>query len=411
MPGDFMARRAIGGGWVCVRMTLVACATVFSFGCDDLLTVENPQNILDQDLDTELAIAAVANGVQGDLAVAWDDLVYMSAHLADELIHTGSDSGIRRPSEGTSDQTSTWLRNAYDVMVAGVFVANDAVRRFRRIVPDADSRAETASALVAAGFLELGLADNMCVVTLEGGPALQPAEVYPIAEASFTEALEIATVAGSEPHRLQALAGRARARLAQGDDPGARADAAQIPDAFVFYARYSQNSGRENNLVAGQTRTGLRKESGVHPRYYTNPLYQNDSRTPMTNNGPDDKGADGTTQFVQQEKYAGRDADIRLASWQEARLIEAEAALNLGDVSDAVALIDEVRAAAGLPPYAGAVTADAVRGQLMTERSAELWLEAQRLRDLRRTADPYLADRSTCIPLSINEENSNPNLR
>jgi hypothetical protein len=171
------------------------------------------------------------------------------------------------------------------------------------------------------------------------------------------------------------------------------------------------NSGRENNLVAGQTRTGLRRESGVHPRYYTNPIYQNDPRTPMTNGGPDEKGADGTTQFVQQEKYGGRDADIRLASWQEARLIEAEAALNLGEVAAAVALIDEVRSAAGLAPYDGEVTAEAVFSQLILERSAELWLEAHRLRDLRRTGDPYLTGRSTCIPLSINEENSNPNLR
>lgn len=389
----------------------IGCVLFTLSGCNDVLTVDNPQDILDIDLDSELGIKALTNGVLGDLAVAWDDLVYMSSQMADEMIHTGSDSGIRRPSEGVSDQNSAWLRNAYDVSVAGVFIAHDAVRRFRRVLPNADARAETAKALIAAGFLQLGLADNMCVVTIEGGPPLAPDKVYPLAEADFTEALKIATTANANDQKLQALAGRARARLAQGNNAGAIADAQLITKGFVYHALYSNNSGRENNLVAGQTRTGLRKETGVHPRFYTDPRRVSDPRTPFINNGPTDRGADGTTQFVQQEKYKGRDADIRLTSWQEARLIEAEAQINLGNFTRAVELINEVRDFVKLPAYSGAVTRDAVFTQLLFERSAELWLEAQRLRDLRRSNDPYLATRSKCIPISTTEEASNPNTR
>ncbi len=252
-------------------------------------------------------------------------------------------------------------------------------------------------------------ADNLCRITVGGGAPFSPEEGYQRAETHFDDALSIAQAAGDDDIRLRALAGRARARIAQGDWAGGVADAERIPSGFEFWALYSTNSAREENIIASRGRASLRKESGTHPRYYEDARFQADPRTPFTDLGPEVVGADGLRQFVEQDKFPTRDSDILIASWEEARLLEAEGALELGELARAVALIDEVRADAELPPYDGDMTRDAIFDQLIYERAAELWLHAQRLRDLRRTDDPYTEGRDVCYPISVTEENSNPN--
>lgn len=380
-------------------------------GCSDMLTVENPQEILDQDLNSELAIDAVINGVAGDFAYAYSYVAYMTGHLADELIHTGSDTGIRAPSNGDTRTVPTWSGRAYDRAVAAAFTADDAIRRFTELLGDsARSHRAVAEAHIYGGFVYMMLAENMCQVTFDGGPPVDPADVYPLAEEHFATALAIADAAQDPTLRLRAMAGRARARISMGDYEGARADARQIPDGFVFLALYSDATDRENNILASRGRTGLRKESGVRPTFYEDPRYHADPRTPFIDRGPDYFGADGVTRFVEQDKYPSEGSDMEIFSWQEARLVEAEAELMLDRVGRAVELINKVRAAAGLQPYAGALSRDAVFDQLIYERSAEYWLEAQRLRDLRRTDDPFLEGRDTCFPPSITEQGANPNL-
>ena len=390
---------------------LAMAAPLCLVACDDLLTVENEQNILDEDLNTPLAVDAVVNGVAGDLSWAYTYIAYMSAQLADELVHTGSDTGIRRPSEGDTRSVHTWAGRTYDRGVTVAFTADDALRRFGEVLgADAASHPAVARAHIYAGFSYLILADNMCQVTFDGGPPIAPEDVYPMAEQHFTDAIAIAQAADRDDLRLQAVAGRARARVSHGDWEGATTDAQQIPHDFEYVAAYSTNSTRENNTLAQQTRREFRKETGVRSHFYEDAVRQADPRTPFTTFDFAESGADGVSVFVQQEKFPSLASNMQLSSWQEARLIEAEAELNLGQVARAVELIDEVRAAAALPAYDGPTTNDAVFEQLIYERSAELWLEAQRLRDLRRTDDPFVQDRDSCYPPSITERSSNPNL-
>lgn len=392
--------------------TLAAIMLVIGLaGCDDLLTVENEQNILDADLDNQLAVNAVINGVAGDLSWAYTYLAYMSAQLADEMVHSGSDTGIRRPSEGDTRSVHTWAGRAYDRIVIAAFTADNALARFNRVMGDSANRhTAVARAHNYAGYIYLLMADNLCQVTFNGGPPVQPADVYPMAEKHFTDAIAVAQAANAPELVRQATAGRARARVSKSDWAGAISDAQQIPDGFEFVAVFSTNASRENNLITQQTRRQFRKETGVRSTYYQDPVRAADPRIPFTTFDFKEFGADGVTVFVQQEKYPSLGSGMQLSSWQEVRLIEAEAELNLGNLSRAVALIDEVRADADLPPYAGPMTQEAVFAQLIYERSAELWLEAQRLRDLRRTDHPFTEGRDTCYPISITERGSNPNV-
>jgi hypothetical protein len=101
-------------------------------------------------------------------------------------------------------------------------------------------------------------------------------------------------------------------------------------------------------------------------------------------------------------------------------MIRAEAALRAGNVTQAMTFINQARAfysttARPLAPLSAATVAEAWP-ILQKERAATLWLEARRFWDLRRwNAEPtpikntFLDGRDKCIPVSENEENSNPN--
>jgi hypothetical protein len=195
------------------------------------------------------------------------------------------------------------------------------------------------------------------------------------------------------------------------DYAGAKADAAQIPQGFILRAVYGNNS-RENNAVATNTTTLIRREAGVNPRFYKGDVrYKTDPRTSFRDKGDTAKGPDPTRQFVEQLKYPARDTPIPVFTWQEARLIEAEAEIRLDNPTRAVTLINQVRAAANLPAYAGPVTTQAVLDQLIYERSAELWLQAQSLNDWRRFNLTFPTQpRDKCFEIGQTEWDTNPNL-
>jgi hypothetical protein len=380
-------------------------------GCSDIMNVENERDILDADLNTPGAVGPLVAGVAGDYAVAYANAILITGLFSSELIHTGSFPTWREVEEGIGTRPSVTGNQMYNQASRAIWVADDAVRRMREVLDDAANRPEVAEALIWGAFAHLILADNFCEATIAAGPAMTPEAVYKRAEGHFTEALNIATNANKPDLRLRAIAGRARTRLMLGDYTGAIEDASRIPDNFRFLALYSDNSTREYNAVANQTRTLTRREAGVHPRFYNDPRYISDPRTPFITRGANETGPDPTRQYVEQEKYALRNTPIPVFTGQEARLIEAEAELRLGNVTQAVELINKVRTASNLAPYSGPMTAEAVMAQLMYERSAELWLQGQHLNDLRRTNHPYLETRrNRCFEIGIDEWQTNPNL-
>jgi starch-binding outer membrane protein, SusD/RagB family len=392
------------------RLARSIAIVLVAASCRDALMVENTRDILSEALDNPEAVTVLINGVAGDFSAVYMYNALATGYSSNELQNVGSMTGWREIENGFADNQGS-VGTDYNNASRALYVADNAVERMRKLLPDAESRVETARARIYGGFTLLLMADNFCRVTIAGGPPITPVETYARAESHFTEALTIATAAKAEPQRQQALLGRARARLMQGKFADARTDAAQIPRGFSFRALYSEASGRENNDIATNAVATIRKEASVHPNYYKNALYQKDPRTPFLDKGPTTVGADAIRQFVEQRKYTSRSAAANIATWQQARLIEAEAELKLNNITRAVTLINEVRTAATLPAYTGPSTADDVFKQLLYERSAEMWLEGQRFADLRRTNDPFLANRVKCYPLSFAEEQSNPHLK
>lgn len=417
MAFDRGARRPTG------RIAHIAAALLFTplvAGCGDLLEVDNESDILDDDLNTPAAIAPVVTGVAGDFGAFYSATAHNVGLAAFELWHTGSHGDDRETDEGFMRRPATHSNSGYNAASRAYWVATDAQRRIREAFPEgADDRIEMAQVLVWGGYTLLMVADNWCAFTFDAGPAVTPTEVYQRAESDFTRAIEIATAANSQPWRLRATAGRARARLFLGDNAGAIADAQQIPAGFEFDYNYSANDGREYNYFAGHTRDKYRREVGVHPRFFDDPARWADPRTPMIDWGEEAVGPDAIRRWVEQDKFPERDTDISISSWREVRLIEAEAELNRGNLERAVQLMNEVRAAWSLEPYGAPGSAADVLDLLRWERSAELWLQGQALLDLRRFDDPLLnvppgrgggATRDTCWAIGEDEWQTNPNL-
>lgn len=392
------------------RLSALVALTVALAACNGVLDVQNQQDILDTNLDNPNAIGPLLAGVAGDFSAAYSNSVNIVGLFGGELIHTGSFPSWEEVQGGVGTRPSTEGSNMYNTVERAMWVADTAAVRLGKLVSNPGASPEIASAMIWGAFASFILADNYCQGTIKAGPAVAPDSLYKRAEALFSQALQLATAAGKDSLRFRALAGRARARLMLKNYAGARDDATLIPGTFIYNAIYSSNSTREYNSVASNTTTLIRREAGVHPRFYNDARYKTDSRTPFLDRGDTAKGPDPTRKFVEQLKYPVYGTPIPVATWQEERLIEAEAEARLGNTARAVVLINQVRTAARLAAYAGGAPAE-VLNQIQYERSAELWLQAQSLSDLRRFQDPFLATRrDQCFQIGQTEWDTNPNL-
>ena len=394
------------------RFAMVAAAVALvAGGCKGVLEVNNEQDILDKNLDNPDAVVPIMNGVIGDYALAYANAIDIIGLFGQELQHTGSFPTWREVERGIGTRPSGTGDQVYQNVSRAIWVADTAAVRFRKFLPDAEKRFELATVLTWGGFAHFMLADNFCEMTFHGGPAVTPKQGYERARAVFDDAVKVATAAARADVLRGALAGRARVKLMLGDYAGARDDARQIPQGFRLMALYGNNT-RENNAVATLTTTLIRREAGVHPRFYNDARFKSDPRTPFRDKGDTAKGPDPTRKFVEQLKYTLRDSPIPVFTWQEARLIEAEAELQIGTAAAAVTLVNQVRAASNTPAYTGPATAAAVRALLIYERQAELWLQAQGLNDWRRFNLQFATQPlDKCFQIGQLEFDTNPNLR
>lgn len=270
-----------------------------------------------------------------------------------------------------------------------------------------------------AGYSLVLLGEGMCTAAIDLGPELTRAQLEAAAEARFTTAITAATAANDTATLNMARVGRARARLDQNKLADALADAALVPDGFVKNATYSAVNARRENLVNTQTYRG--NFSSVDSMF-RNVTWNGapDPRVAVSDAGV--KGQDRATEIWRPAKYPTLSSPIPIASWREARLIQAEASVAAGDVTTAVAMINKLHTAAGISAYAGGSAAQ-VLAQVQEERRRELFLEGQRLNDMIRFNVPLVPAPGTpfpvkggvygsqlCFPLPDLERNNNPNL-
>jgi hypothetical protein len=291
---------------------------------------------------------------------------------------------------------------AWDNGHAARFVAEDGLRRMQEVMgSDFNTSPLAARAYLFAGLSNRSLGEAVCYAVIDGSGIQDRTAHFERALPHLDQAIQVGNASGSSDIVTAAYGVRAQANVGLGDWTAAVADAAHVPTDFVYEAVFSDNSGRENNVIFQETFN--RPEMSAYATYVGS-LDPQDPRAFWTDCYTTGTcqfqiGGNGETPHYRQEKYPERGSNIPAVKGTEMRLIEAEAALRNQDVTGAMAKINEVRSFWELDDLTAA-NSDEAWTHLNHERLLTLWLEGRRLWDLYRWDDDFL--RGGCILCDLN---------
>jgi hypothetical protein len=393
----------------------------------DALDVTAPDRIERGPLEQPQNAAILLNGAIGDFECALGTFVVTGGLMSGELIETTA-TASRWSYDRRDIQTNENHYSTFDCQTLGVYTPIQTARWTAdnilgllqqwtdQQVEDRQEKIATAAAY--GGYARILLGEAFCSAAIDLGPEMTSAEIFASAEEKFDVAIAAAEAAGDDDLLHFALAGRARARLDQGDLTGAAADAALVPADFVWNATASEDNTRRYNRVFAQNGEG--QGTSVAEAYRD----LGDARVEVVDE--EETASDNRTPFFTQQKYTTLDAELPIASGDEARLILAEAELAAGDRPAALAIFAALRAEEGADPLSAADLALSDEALLAQERSRELFLEGQHIFDVRRfdlplspaPGEPYSSVYSKggeygdqrCMPLPDVERFNNPNI-
>lgn len=408
-------------------------------GCDTLTDVDpNDDTVPADQIDNPTSFQARLIGAQADFFFAYDMAVAWQGLYADELYDPGSAVEQRRvqPNNGqigATDEAPEGLDGLWTPMQRATFVNSDLQQdikagNFPDQVPDPENSAQLAQVSLLAGYSKMALADQFCSLAFDGtGPELTPEQTYGQAIDDFTEAIDAANAEADVQNA--AYVGRARAHLQLGDTDQALLDAQQVPEGFAYApSAYSTNSQREENDIWNMLTDSQRFT--VDPRYRTLTIDDTglpDPRVDVFQDPNDPTGVDGATPQFQDRKYASPTAPIRIASWVEAQYMIAE----IEGGQTAVDIINAVRSAQGIEQAFASSDPIEIRNKVIDERRRSLFLQGQRMGDLRRYSrtfenlpvsgrfpdgtafdidPPSQYEDGVCFPLPDAERDTNPDI-
>lgn len=425
-----------GRGRFCRLVRLAAVVTVSGLpvlGCDtdEFLEVEDLEVSFPETLNDPNSLPGQYAGVIGEFQVAFnvgDAFVPNVANFTDET--RISDTFITRQATDRRDQLPAQSGNTTDAAYSNLHRA----RRFARVAAEnfallgssTDVRIAELKALEGYTYTLLGEGwcghipfSNVATFRDEPGEPLNTQQTFAAAVARFDTALTI------QATNNLARVGRARALLNNGQYAAAAAAVAAVPTTYIYFLQHSDNTGRQENgfwnLNISNRRYTVSDREGTNGLPYRS---ANDVRTPWRDQGRN--GFDGVTRLFENLRYPERGTDIYLADGVEARLIEAEAALQAGDVDAFLTKLNELRAnaktlipariegfnnainvnvqnfvnaAPALAPLTDPGTRDARVDLLFRERAFWLYTTGHRLGDLRRLIRQYGRPENTVFPI------------
>ncbi|HET9333422.1 MAG TPA: RagB/SusD family nutrient uptake outer membrane protein [Gemmatimonadota bacterium] len=398
------------------RMAWILALVAGLSGCQD--SIVDLSTVDDDELDNPESIAPLVAGMARTLSTAVGLLSQTGLIASREMAYGGAGEDLGATlAQAAGELNPVDSDRHWNASHQARWTAEDGVRRIRSILGEEDFARSplAAEALLYVGFSNRLLAENMCQGIIDGGPPEPRTVHFQRAVDAFGETLAIAERIGDAELTAAARAGRASARVGIGDWGGARSDAEAVPAGFAFQARFDGGEDARSNRVAAGSSVVQRAHTAWGTFYEAYYAATADPRVPWETDAANPETRNGLP-WLAQAKFEDEDTPIDLVSWEEARLIVAEARLRDGDVAGAMAEIDELRGAAGVEPWPIADLESAWTA-LKRERGIELWLEARRLWDLHRwlqEGTPGEAEdmtgRDTCFPIGAIEQGTNPNV-
>lgn len=438
-------QRPVRGGRRATRVSVGPMALLALTACD--FTVSNPGPVEDSFLDVEAAHDAVVHGAMrafnAVLATAGGSLAMCGGVVSREWHPSGQTGSFACSVAQFRNQLTPEGSGAWNGAHLARWLGEQGLARIKEVRGERfQDYAMAAPALLYAGYSNRLLGEHVCRTTIDGGPEMPFRVHFERAEAAFTEALAVARRQGNAEHEHAALAGRASVRIWLDDWHGAMQDAEGVPKSFVLATPYNTVAQEQGNALYISTTDQTRRNFTLwHTFYGENYDEFRDPRTPYRKYPEtpfqvglgtvpdlgDGRGNIGAVPYWQQRKYTQEDDGINLSSGREARLIVAEGRLRAGEWEQALAIVNELRADVGVAPRQ-ASNAEETWTWLKLEKLIELWLEGRAVGERRRWfgdgPDPAapgdlpallrMDDRAgtdRCWPISLQERETNPNLR
>jgi hypothetical protein len=364
-------------------------------GCG-ALDVSDPTAIEDSELDDANGAQLLRNAAIQQFGDALGQAALLGGTMADEF--TGDPFFSVFFSQDRRAVSLTYGGLEYVAWQGARRAATVALPRLQAYAPPTAAPAFMSEMLAIRGFAAVHLAEAFCpgfplheIVDLKpvyGGP-LSTEEVFERALANFDSA--VAYAGDSVRMRNLAHVGRARTLLGLGRFSDATAAAAAVPTSYLANQEYSYNlSGTVilwNKLALG---FGTGTFFSVANQEGGNGLDFVSAGDPRVQTSRFGTAFDGVTDMYAAAKYPDPGAPIVLASGIEARLIEAEAALNGG--GEWLGILNDLRRnqiTPALPDLTDPGSFDAQVDLLFRERAFWLFATGHRLGDLRRLIRSY----------------------
>src|ERR1044071_3235641 len=379
-------------------------ALALAAGCSksDILTADTPDVILPPDLDSPQGQAALYAGAVSDLVVsatAATGVVIYSGLFTDELMHASTPPAVREwdlRNVLNTNSVATAAPNPATGAPGGPFIA---VQRARTALEFAAGKlpandARTGEVLALAGMSYIFLGELWCSGTpvSERDPTLELGAPLTTAEL-FDRAMERLTAAGGSTGgdaRIENLIAvlRGRTLLDQGQFAAAATAVAGVPTSYVYDFIHGAPPARQTNQVQLQTASDIYSVSNFEGTNGLNFASAADPRVPVKATGLSRN--DGVTPMVVQKKYPNIDSPVAMVTGIEARLTEAEGALQAGDLTLWLQKLNDARGTvAGLAPLTDPGTLTSRIDLTFRERAFWFYLTAHRLGDLRRLVNQY----------------------
>jgi hypothetical protein len=404
---------------------LFVMATALVLGActvDKVLQVPDPDVSRPEDLTGKQALPTLLASAIGDFQVAFsgtggntglEGLTNIAGLFTDEFFFTETFPTRVEIDRRAINRVNQNMRDIFFTVERARASALRAETTYKKLAATDSGYAES---LNLGGYSFLFLAEAYCSgVPVSGfdaagrvvnGDPLTTQQLLDSAIARFQLASTVAQTAGNARLDNLARVGQARALIFKNNSnlDAAAALVASVPTSFAYRVFSSANTDRQNNGVwefnwNEKRWTQADSEAGIGLPFRA----AADPRTPFIRRG---FGFDRATPLYSTLKYPNRDASVVLADGVEARLIEAEAFLSHGDITNYLARLNALRVTTtpALPALTdpGATNNKRIL-QLFHERAFWMYATNHRLGDLRRlsrsTANGgYGLDATTVFP-------------
>ncbi len=391
----------------------ILATSVAMSGCDldELLEVTDPDTVNPGTLNDPATLPIQVTGAYSEFVAAYsgaggDAFVSTTALMSDEFFSSGTfttrTQTDRRNQFTPADGNTT--DGTYVNMQQARFALGEAALAVAEFESTADPRYSEMKAL--EGFTLVALGEAYCSAVPISRIAEDGSFEYgsPQSSASVTQSgialLDEAIGAGGGS--LPAVV-KGRALINVGQYAAAASAVASVPTSFTYFAAHSEEG--DNNPIYSLQDNGRYSISEVEGGNGLPYRSDDDPRVPWFQDPDDPNGFDDAYPLYKSLRYTAFTSPLVVASGVEARLIEAEAALNAGNPGSMITILNALRADvvnlmsgltggvytpdSGLGPLVDPGTDDARLDLVMKERAYWMHLTGHRLGDLRRLVANY----------------------